>query len=147
MKRSQSIWKKQTLNITERANVFPNLQSQSHQRPHQERQIVFTPKLKATTSLKFKKLLEELQSKNLPFIMEKNLQSDTNNKIRKFLENNQNMVKNQNQNMNSNPELKNIYHSPLKEMNRKLEKHTKEPAHIKDLKSLNVFRKIMIEAL
>lgn len=50
-------------------------------------------KIKATTSLKFKKLLEELRLKNLLLTMQKNLQSDTNNKIRNFLGNNQKIVK------------------------------------------------------
>lgn len=50
-------------------------------------------KIKATTSLKLKKLLEELRLKNLLLTMQKNLQSDTNNKIRIFSGNNQKIVK------------------------------------------------------
>jgi hypothetical protein len=50
-------------------------------------------KMKATTSLKLKKLWGELQLNNLLLTMQKNLQSDTNNKIRKFLENSQKIVK------------------------------------------------------
>ncbi len=91
MKKNLPIWKKQPHNIIEKANVFQNLQSQS--RLHRESKIVHTMKIKAKTSLKLKKLWGELRLKNLLLTMQKNLQSDTNNKIRNFLENNQKIVK------------------------------------------------------
>jgi hypothetical protein len=46
-----------------------------------------------------------------------------------------------------NPELKDMRHNSLIEINQKLEKHTKEPVYIKDLKNLNGFKEIMTEAL
>lgn len=46
-----------------------------------------------------------------------------------------------------NPELKDMQHKLSIEINQKLERHTKEPVYIKDLKNLNGFRKIMTGAL
>ena len=46
-----------------------------------------------------------------------------------------------------NPELKDMRHNSLIEINQKLEKHTKEPMYIKDLKNLKGFKEIMTGAL
>ena len=144
-KRNQSIWKRLPLSITEILNLFPSLQNLILQRPLQEDPIVLILKIKVINNLRFKKQSEELLSRILLFIMRKNLQSGTKNKIERFLESNPKIVKNLFKTMKSNPEQRNMPLSLLKETNPESVKHTKEALPMKDHKSPKEQNEIMTE--
>ena len=141
MKRSQSILKRRLLSITEKINVFRSLQTPFHQRVHREKQTVLMWKIKVILNPRFKRLPEELQSKILQLILSKNLRSDTKNRIDRLLVKSQKILKHS-KTMKNNPEQKNILQSPLKKMNPRLGRHTREAVFMKNIKNLKNLKKM-----
>ncbi len=77
--------------------------------------------------------------------MRKNLQSDTQKKIEKFLESNPKIAKNLLKDTKINPETKDIFLNHFKEMNPKSVKHIKEAVFMKDQKNPKGLSEIMTE--